>query len=135
MNLLMAPRKWMVVSAFALLAGAPPALRAQPPQPAATAPGPAAEVRVVNRKAEGGVRTLRARRGETVTLTIRADEKLVVHVHGYDVHQAVEPGTAASLVVTARYVGRFPVTAHLSGAASGRHGPEPTLLYLEVHPE
>ena len=134
MNLLMTPRKWMLL-AVALAAGAHSPLPAQPP-PAATAPAEAGrivEVRVVARKPEGGARTVRARKGETLVLQVRSDEKLEVHVHGYDLHQAVVPGAVASLPIAARWVGRFPVTAHLEGG-SGRHA-EPTLLYLEVHPE
>lgn len=134
MNLLMAPRKWMFL-AVVLAAGAHAPLPAQSP-PAAGSPeaGRVVEVRVVARKPEGGVRTIRARKGETIVLKVRSDEKLEVHVHGYDVHQAVVPGTVASLPIAARWVGRFPVTAHLADGGPGRHA-EPTLLYLEVHPE
>jgi hypothetical protein len=134
MNLLMAPRKWMLL-AVALAAGVNSPLPAQPP-PAAAAPeaGRIVEVRVVARKPEGGVRTVRARKGETLVLKVRSDEKLEVHVHGYDLHQAVVPGAVASLPIAARWVGRFPVTVHLAEGGSGRHA-EPTLLYLEVHPE
>ena len=134
MNLLMAPRKWMLL-AVALAAGAQSPLSAQsPPAPASPEAGRVVEIRVVARKPEGGVRTIRARKGETVVLKIRSDEKLEVHVHGYDVHQAVVPGAVASVPIAARWVGRFPVTAHLAQGGSGRHA-EPTLLYLEVHPE
>jgi hypothetical protein len=135
MNLLMAPRKWMLLSAVALLAGAQAPLNAPAPGAASAQLARVVEIRVVARKPEGGVRTVRARKGEAIELRIRSDEKLDVHVHGYDVHQAVVPGAVATLPLAARFVGRFPVTAHLAQAAAGGHGAEPTLLYLEVHPE
>ena len=134
MNLLLAPRKSLLFWAAVLLGGAPGTLAA-PPQPAAAVAQRVVEVRIVARKAEGGARTVRARRGEMIALRFSTDEKMVVHVHGYDVHRAVTPGAVADLTILARHVGRFPVTAHLKDAASGRHGAEPTLLYLEVHPE
>jgi hypothetical protein len=136
MNLLMAPRKWMVFSAFALLACSPWHALAQSPPAAGTGEaGRVIEMHIVARKAVGGVRTIRALRGETIVLKILSDEKMSIHVHGYDAHQDVTPGSVASLSLVARWVGRFPVTAHLSDATTGRHGAEPTLLYLEVHPE
>jgi hypothetical protein len=134
MNLLMAPRKWMLLLA-GLVAGAHLPLPAQaPPDSAPAQAGRVVEIRVAARKPEGGVRTIRARKGETVVLEVRSDEKLEVHVHGYELSVVVLPGAVARLPVAARWVGRFPVTAHLAAEGSGRHV-EPTLLYLEVHPE
>ena len=136
MNYLVAPRNWMFFSALALLAGSQSHALAQ--SPPAAGPGEAGrviEMRIVARKPEGGVRTVRALRGDAIVLRIRSDEKLSVHVHGYDVRGDVKPGSVTSLALVARFEGRFPVTAHLADAKSGRHGAEPTLLYLEVHPE
>lgn len=90
---------------------------------------------IVARKPRGGVRTVRIVRGETLTLSIRADESMTVHVHGYDLAQQVTARSEVSMTFVARRVGRFPVSAHLPGAAGGKHAAEPTLLYLEVHPE
>lgn len=134
MNLLQAPRNWVAFAAFALMAGGPS--HAQAPHSAGAAPpGRVIELRIAARKPEGGVRTARVVRGEPLIIRIRSDEKLAVHVHGYDVRADVKPGATASLALVARHTGRFPVTAHLDEAKSGRHGAEPTLLYLEVHPE
>ena len=129
----MVPRNWIACISLALLASWPAAPHAQPKaEPAA---GRVVEIRVAGRKPEGGARTVRLARGERLTLRVRADEKMVVHVHGYDVHADVAPGTEASVALTAQWVGRFPVTAHLPGTKPGHHGTEPTLLYLEVRPE
>lgn len=134
MNLLKAPGKWIVFAAFALLPGTPSHALA-PSSPGAAPPGRVIDLRIAARKPEGGVRTVRAARGEPLILRIRSDERLSVHVHGYDVRADVKPGATASLALVARHTGRFPVTAHLDDAKPGRHGAEPTLLYLEVHPE
>jgi len=91
------------------------------------------EIDVRKRKAEGGVRTVRVQRDESLVLRVRADEKLEVHIHGYEVLLRVEPGAAASVQIAAKLVGRFPVTAHV-GQGGEKHA-EPTLLYLEVYPQ
>ena len=97
------------------------------------AAGPIAiDIDVRKRKPEGGVRTVRLERDDTFALRVRSDEKLEVHIHGYEVLMRVAAGASASVQVTARLVGRFPVTAHIPQGA-GKHV-EPTLLYLEVHP-
>ena len=62
-------------------------------------------------------------------------EEMTIHMHGYDVEQRVAAGREEKIALVARWVGRFPVTAHLHGAQRGKHAAEPTLLYLEVHPE
>jgi len=135
MNLIRAPRKWFAFSALALAAGLAAYGRAQAEAPdAPTAAPKAIEIAIVNRKPVGGVRTVRLHRGESVVLKIRSDEKLSVHVHGYDARQGVTPDAEATLPIVAKWEGRFPVSAHLP-EESGRHGPEPTLLYLEVYPD
>jgi hypothetical protein len=93
-----------------------------------------AEITIVRRKPEGGIRTLRMDRGGRLTLRVRADEPMTLHVHGYDVELRVERDTTATLSLDAHIVGRFPITAHLAGPA-GHKAAEPTLLYLEVHPK
>ncbi len=93
------------------------------------------ELALVKHKPEGGVRTVRVPRGETIALRVRSDEAIAIHLHGYEIELRVEAGNVASVSFVAKLVGRFPVTAHLHDAkAAGRHA-EPTLLYLEVHPE
>jgi len=132
----MGRRKCIFVSLLVLLSVACGyAAERAPPRVAANETTRAIDVRVVARKPEGGVRTVRVAHGDTVTLTVSADEKLAVHVHGYDVHADAAPGAPARVTFAAQYVGRFPVAAHLPAAPGGHHGPEPTLLYLEVLPE
>jgi len=102
--------------------------------PALVAAGPVVvELALLRGKPEGGVRTVRVERDESVEIRARSDEPLEIHVHGYDVTLRVQPGAAASVRIGAKLVGRFPVTAHLHGRDGGKAS-EPTLLYLEVHP-
>ena len=132
----MGPRKCIFAVPLLLLSVAAGRAAEPPATPVAThETARTIEVRVVARKPEGGVRTVRVVRGDTVALTVRADEKLAVHVHGYDVHADAAPGAPASLTFPAQFVGRFPIAAHLPAPEGARHGPEPTLLYLEVLPE
>ncbi len=131
----MARRKCIFVSFLVLLSVAHGHAAGQPPSAAAPEAARTIDVRVVARKPEGGARTVRVERGDTIVLRVRSDEKLSVHVHGYDVHADVTPAAPGSVTFVARWVGRFPVAAHLAEAGGGRHGAEPTLLYLEVLPE
>jgi len=122
MNLWQAARNWVGISFLGLATGA------------FAADTVTFDLRIVERKAEGGVRTVRVPQGAKVVLRIRSDEAMKVHVHGYDVEQRAKPGEVATVTLEARWTGRFPVTAHLP-PSKGAHGREPTLLYLEVHPE
>lgn len=70
---------------------------------------------------------IRVGQGDEVILRWTTDEAVGVHLHGYDIEKALEPGTASTMWFVARATGRFPITRH--------HGPdEVTLAYLEVHP-
>jgi len=121
MNLSQARRKWV----FAMLA-VPVLCVAREPQ--------VFELQVAARKPKGGVRTVSILQGERVTLRVRSDEAMTIHVHGLERELAVKPGVEAMLEIDGHSTGRFPVTAHLHGAPAGKKPPEPTLLYLEVHP-
>jgi hypothetical protein len=106
-----------------LLALAPAAVRSADPV--------RVDLSIARGKPDGGVRTVRVMRSDTVELRVRSDETLKIHVHGYDLLLEAKAGNPASVSFAAKLVGRFPVTAHLD--AKGSHK-EPTLLYLEVHP-
>lgn len=73
-------------------------------------------------------RLLRVRQGDEVTLRWTADRPVDVHLHGYDLEARVTPGAPATMRVTARATGRFPIELHHPG---GRHA---VIGYLEVHP-
>jgi hypothetical protein len=50
--------------------------------------------------------------GDRVTLRLRADEPMELHVHGYDVEQEIEPGQPAELHFEADITGRFEIEDH-----------------------
>ena len=116
-------RKWMGVSLLGLATGV------------LAADLQTVDLRIVARKAEGGVRTVSVPKGATVALRVQVDEEMDIHVHGYELQQRVKPGRQATLIISSQYAGRFPVTGHLPQSSSGGHAREPAFLYLEVQPE
>jgi hypothetical protein len=76
----------------------------------------------------GTTTSLRVQQGDEVTLHWRSDTPLSLHVHGYDLEQAVAPDAPGELRFTAYAAGRFPITMH----GDGQH--EAVLVYLEVLP-
>ena len=87
------------------------------------------ELRIAQRGVPPAQRVLRATEGERVELRWSADERLVLHLHGYDIETRVAPGKSAVTAFAARLTGRFPVEIH--GEAGHRHS---TLLHVEIHP-
>ena len=135
MNLCAACCKSAAVSLLVLVAGGAGAAPNEGILPAQAVGERIVDIRIAARKPEGGVRTLRARQGERIVLRVHSDEEMTIHVHGYDAEKRAAPGALAEIAFVARWVGRFPVTAHLPPTSSDAHRREPTLLYLEVHPE
>jgi hypothetical protein len=98
------------------------------------------DIGIRDRRVEGGASTIRVKRGDTVLLRWRTDEAVSLHVHGYDLRANLTVASPATMRFEAAVAGRFPITAHEFGAASGsdahpKKQREPTLLYLEVLPE
>lgn len=73
-------------------------------------------------------RTLSATRGEVVSIVVRADEAVTLHLHGYDRELEVPAGGEATLRLEADLAGRFPVESHAA------HGHD-TIFYLEIQPD
>ena len=91
----------------------------------------AIEVRIEDRRVVADMRTIRITEGETVELRWTGDEAVELHLHGYDLKIAVQPGETAVMTVAAYAAGRFPITSH--GWGDGGHGHD-ALTYLEVYP-
>jgi hypothetical protein len=68
---------------------------------------------------------------DVIELRFSSDEKVKLHLHGYDKELEVTPGVPATLSITTHATGRFPITSH--GWGRGGHGHH-ALTYLEVHP-
>ena len=81
------------------------------------------------------MRRIRVQQGDVVTLRWTADHAVVLHLHGYDIEQRIEPGAPADMVFTARATGRFPLHVHDAASASSKPAhDEAPLLYVEVYP-
>jgi len=93
------------------------------------------QLRIVRRRIENGGGTLRFTVGDGIVLRWTTDEATTVHLHGYDLTLALEPGVERRMRFRADATGRFPIGAHGFGGdvANGPHR-EAVLLYLEVHP-
>lgn len=68
---------------------------------------------------------IRVGEGDLVTLVVRTDSELDVHVHGYGVGREVGPGGDGGISFRARLTGRFAVEDHRSGGELGELVVEP----------
>ena len=89
------------------------------------------QVKIEKRKVVVPKRAIRITENEVVELRWSSDEPVKLHLHGYDKELQVRPGQPASMSITGRATGRFPITSH--GWGHGGHGHH-ALTYLEVHP-
>ena len=99
-------------------------------------PGEPAE-QVFELRIEGGevaqeLRTLRVTEGDRVRLRWTADTPTVLHLHGYDLEQEVDPGQVSEFRFEAYATGRFALEVHSDPA--GHSHDEAPLLVLEVYP-
>ena len=95
------------------------------------AKGKSIHVRIKGRKVVAPKGPIRVKRGDVVELSWETDERVEIHLHGYDLKLTVHPGKPAKMTVPARVAGRFPITSHGWGAQGHGHD---ALTYLEVHP-
>jgi hypothetical protein len=79
------------------------------------------------------MRLIRVKQGDVVKLRWRTDRSLLLHLHGYDIENKIEPGATAELTFTARATGRFPVHVHTPKQGGGPTHEAP-LVQIEVLP-
>jgi hypothetical protein len=91
------------------------------------------DIKISERSVQLDPNVIRATQGAQVTITWTSDEAGSLHLHGYDIEFDVGPESAKTISFLANATGRFPVTSHGFGGASG-HGHK-ALLYLEVYPD
>ena len=79
-------------------------------------------------------RTIKVLEGDLVELQWIADEKLTLHLHGYDVTLELMAGEPGTMGFTAHAAGRYPVAIHRSTdhKKGGHH--RSAVLHVEVHP-
>ncbi len=64
-------------------------------------------------------RVISAVEGDSVTLSVSAEEPVEVHLHGYDIEEEVEPGEPARISFDADLTGRFEIEDHETEAVIG----------------
>jgi heme/copper-type cytochrome/quinol oxidase subunit 2 len=80
-----------------------------PAKPAKPKPPPIPQVTVRGGKPVGGVKTIKADKGEKIEFVVKSDVADHVHVHGYDLMQDVEPGRQARFVFNAKIDGIYEI--------------------------
>ena len=88
-------------------------------------------VRIKKRKIVMPKNASRITENEKIVLRWSSDETVKLHLHGYNKELTVHAGKPATMLITGRATGRFPITSHSWGR--GGHGHH-ALTYLEVHP-
>ena len=114
-----------------LAAGALAPLAATLPAAARDGPRKVIEVRIENRKVVAPTPAIRVFERDEIELRWISDEAVEIHLHGYDKLLRVRPGEPATMRLSARATGRFPLTSHGWGAHGHGHD---ALTYLEVYP-
>jgi len=91
-------------------------------------------VLVAGRKAVLTDKTIRVTQDDEVHISWDSDSSGVIHLHGYDVHVDVIPGTSSLLSFTANATGRFPIRSHGFADHDGSvtHDADTTLISVEV---
>lgn len=100
------------------------------PAPSATATSTPTNVKsfvltVQKRKVVSGETTLVAKQGDTVSITITADESDELHLHGYNKHVDFATNTPATITLVADQTGRFPFEMEGSKTDLGELDVEP----------
>ena len=121
------PAYWLALSlalaAVPLLAGCGTASQPE------TSPADAAVINlpIENRSTTLTREDLRVTQGETVRLTVTADEAGEVHLHGYDLSSEVSPGQPGYLAFEAATAGAFAVNFHVFAPDQAHSGPDPVI--------
>jgi hypothetical protein len=103
-----------------------------------TTAAPAAELTFVLPIEKGRVpenmRLIRVKQGDTVKLQWSTDQRIALHLHGYDIEKEVVPGAVTEMTFVARATGRFTVEPHLAKHPAGGHVHGDVIVTIEVYP-
>jgi FtsP/CotA-like multicopper oxidase with cupredoxin domain len=80
-------------------------------------------------KGKAAPRVLKAKKGDRVTIRVRTDRAMTLHLHGYDLEIAVPAGGVEAMTFLAEATGRYPVAEH--GKAGDHHR---ALFHVEIAP-
>src|ERR1700694_1477496 len=96
------------------------------------APEPTFHLKIERGQVAQNMRLIRVKQRDVVQLRWGTDQRLTLHLHGYDIEQKVEAGAIAEMKFTARATGRFPVHLHDTHERAGSHSHhEPPLVLIE----
>ena len=96
-----------------------------------TAPAPQTfRIDIQGGRPVGGVKDIKVKKGDEVTIVVSADAEDDIHLHGYDIEKPVEPGKPATFKFTADIEGIFEIESHVAEDA----GREPVMGKLTVEP-
>jgi hypothetical protein len=84
------------------------------------------ELRIENGQISNGSNPIQIQRDDSVEIDWSTDQRVIVHLHGYDILVTVDPGQTQKMTFVANATGRFPIELH-----GEQHR---VLVYLEVHP-
>lgn len=93
----------------ALVTGATGTETAEPPKTKKPSPPPIPQVVVKNGEPQGGVAELEFEEGEDIRFSVKSDVEEEVHVHGYDVSEAISAGGKVNFNFPADITGIFEV--------------------------
>lgn len=118
-------RRWLsLVAALALVLCAG-ALAAEEPR--------TFDLRIASRAVVGNEETIRVLDDDQVELRWTTDERVELHLHGYNISLDVRPGETATMSFKAFATGHYPITSHGFGNGKRSHS-KGALIYLEVYP-
>lgn len=93
------------------------------------------ELNVAHGAVPAKMRHVRVKQGDHVRLLWTSDERIILHLHGYDIEKEVRPGKVTEFAFEAYATGRFPVAIHRTeGDSAGPAHDEEPLVYVEVYP-
>jgi hypothetical protein len=92
------------------------------------------DLQIERGRVPANMRLIRVKQNDVVKLRWKSDRSLLLHLHGYDIEQKVEPGAVAEMTFTARATGKFSVHVHTPKAGSGGHTHEAPVVQIEVYP-
>jgi FtsP/CotA-like multicopper oxidase with cupredoxin domain len=82
------------------------------PPTATTESRPEQRIQLRDHKPVGGVRSIRAKKGDFVRLTAESDKPDELHLHGYDITRQVTPADPARFSFRAQIEGVFELEGH-----------------------
>jgi hypothetical protein len=94
------------------------------------------DLRIDHGRVSDNMRLIRVKEGDVVTLRWRTDQAVILHLHGYDIEQAIAPGAVTELTFKAYATGRFPIYVHGAEERGQTHAHrEMPLIDVEVYPK